>query len=147
MNPRIQQALIAGLAGTAAMTAVMMIAPMMGMPKMSAAGMLSMMMRVPMVVGWLMHFMIGIVFALGYALFFQNIVKGMGNTIVRGVVFGMATFVSAQVVMAIMGAMMGGMPPMEGSAMMIMMGSIIGHVVFGIVVALNVEPALQPRTN
>ena len=67
--------------------------------------------------------------------------------VLRGAVFGMATFVFAQVMMMIMGAMMGGLPPMEGSKAMLMMGSIIGHVVFGIVVALLVKPALQPRTN
>lgn len=147
MNPKIQQALLAGFVGTAAMTAVMMMAPMMGFPKMSAAGMLSMMMGVPMVVGWMMHFMIGIVFAVAYALFFQNVVKGIGSPLLRGVVFGMAVFVFAQIMMALMGAMMGGMPPMEGSKVMMIMGSIIGHLVFGIVVALLVKPALQPKTN
>ena len=146
MTPRIQQALLAGLAGTAAMSAVTMIAPMMGLPKMSPPGMLAMMVGAPMFMGWLMHFMIGIVFALAYALFFQNIVKNMGSPVLRGAVFGMATFVFAQVMMMIMGAMMGGMPPMEGSKAMLMLGSIIGHLVFGIVVAMLVKPDLQPKT-
>lgn len=147
MNPKIPKAVLAGIAGTGSMTLVMMMAPMMGFPKMSAAGMLSMMMGVPMVMGWLMHFMIGVVFSLAYALSFQNMVKGIRSPVIRGVVFGMGVFVFAQIMMAVMGAMMGGMPPMEGSKMMMMMGSIIGHLVFGTVVALIVKPALQPKTN
>jgi hypothetical protein len=41
--------------------------------------------------------------------------------------------------MAIMGAVLGGMPPMEGSMMLTMLGSIIGHVIFGIVVVQFVK--------
>jgi len=35
--------------------------------------------------------------------------------------------------MAVMGAVMGGMPSPEGNMLLIMMGSIIGHIVYGIV--------------
>jgi hypothetical protein len=38
-----------------------------------------------------------------------------------------------------MGAMLGNMPKPEGSMMLMMLGSIMGHVVFGIVVALFVK--------
>ena len=48
------------------MSMIMFIGPMMGMPKMNAAEMLSGMMRVPVLVGWVMHFMIGLIFALAY---------------------------------------------------------------------------------
>jgi uncharacterized membrane protein YagU involved in acid resistance len=117
----------------------MKVAPMMGMPKMDPAAMLSMMMGFPLVAGWMMHFMIGIVFALGYALLFMGVVRKVKSLVLKGVLFGLSAFVFAQVVMGIMGAMMGGMPPMEGSMMLMMMGSIVGHVVFGIVVALMVK--------
>lgn len=141
----IQRTFLAGLAGTAAMTAVMLMAPWMGMPKMNAAGLLSMMLGLPLIVGWLMHFMIGIVFALAYALFFQRIVQGIGSAALRGVLFGLAVFLFAQMAMALMGAMMGSTPPMEGSKALMLMGSIMGHVVFGIVVALLVSPAVRPK--
>jgi len=147
MKAKIQQALLAGLAGTGAMTLVTRVAPMMGFPKMSPPAMLSMMMGVPTIVGWMMHFMIGIVFAMAYALFFQNLVKGIASPVMRGAVFGMAVFVFAQIMMAVMGAMMGGMPPMEGSMVMMMVGGVIGHVVFGIVVALLVKPAVHHKFN
>lgn len=138
MTTKIKQALIGGIIGTAVMTLVMMIAPMMGMPKMSPPEMLSMMMGFPIVVSWMMHFMIGVIFAMAYAFFFINVVKKVSNNILKGAIFGMAAFVFAQIMMAIMG-MMFPMPPMEGSMMLMMVGSIMGHVIFGITVALFVK--------
>jgi hypothetical protein len=143
MSSKIQQALIAGIAGTAVMSLFMFMAPMMGMPKMNTAQMLSSMMGFPVLVGWFVHFMIGITFALMYVFFFGNIVKKIKSVILKGIVFGMAVFVFAQIIMGIMDAMMGGAPAMEGSMVLIMIGSIAGHMVFGIVVALLVRDKVQ----
>lgn len=139
MTNKIQKAIIGGIIGTAVMTMVMFIAPMMGMPKMNPAEMLSMMMGIPIAVGWIMHFMIGLIFALTYTFIFINVVKKLSNNILKGAIFGIAVFIFAQIAMAIMGSMLGGMPPMEGSMLLIMTGSIVGHVIFGIVVALFVK--------
>ncbi len=144
MTTKIKQSLIGGIVGTAVMTMVMLIAPMMGMPKMNPPELLSMMMGFPIVVGWLMHFLIGIIFAMAYAFFFMNIVKKISSNIIKGAIFGFAVFVFAQIAMAIMGAMLGDTPPMEGSMMLMIIGSIIGHVIFGITVALFVkEPVTE----
>ena len=112
MTTKFSQGIIAGILGTAAMTMVMFLAPMMGMPKMNAAEMLSMMTGTPVATGWIMHFIIGIIFAMAYTFIFMDIVKRINNKVLKGLVFGLAVFVFAQIVMAIMGAMMGGMPPM-----------------------------------
>ncbi|MDZ4709617.1 MAG: DUF6789 family protein [Saprospiraceae bacterium] len=138
MTTKLKQALIGGIIGTAVMTIVMMIAPMMGMPKMSPPELLSMMIGFPVLVGWIMHFMIGIIFAIAYALFFINLVKKVSNNILKGALFGMAVFIFAQIMMAIMG-MMFPMPPVEGSMMLMMVGSLLGHVIFGITVAQFVK--------
>lgn len=139
MKTKIQQSLVGGIFGTAVMTVVMFIAPMMGMPKMNPAEMLSMMMGFPIFVGWMMHFMIGIIFAMTYAFIFINPFNKINSNYLKGILFGLAVFVFAQLAMAMMGAIMGGMPPMEGNKMMMMVGSIIGHVIFGIVVAMFVK--------
>jgi hypothetical protein len=138
MTTKIKQALIGGIIGTAVMTFVMMIAPMMGMPKMSPPAILSMMMGFPVGIGWMMHFMIGIIFAMAYSFFIINLVKKVGNKILKGAIFGMAAFIFAQIMMAIMG-MVFPMPPMEDSMMLMMVGSIMGHVIFGITVAIFVK--------
>ncbi len=146
MFNKLTQAIIGGIVATAVMTIVMMIAPMMGMPKMSPPAMLSMMMGVPIVVGWLMHFMIGIIFAMAYAFFFIKVVKKVDSNILKGAIFGFVVFIFAQIAIGIMGVMMGGMPPMEGSMMLIMVGSAIGHIVFGIVAAMFVKEQVTAKT-
>lgn len=134
MDKRIQKSILAGIIGTVIMTIVMMIAPMMGMPKMSPPAMLSGMMGMPVFIGWIMHFMIGIIFAFAYTYLFN--VK-IANIWIKGSLFGFAAFVFAQIMMAIMGAMMP-MPAMEGSKVLMMIGSLIGHLIFGMAVAKTV---------
>ena len=139
MKPSLQNTILAGIVGTAVMTVVMFLAPMMGLPEMNAAAMLSMMTGFPIVVGWLMHFMIGIIFALGYTLLFFSNVK-IQNRIAKGAVFGFTVFIFAQIAIAMMGAIMGGMPAPEGGMILMMIGSVIGHVMYGIPIALIAKP-------
>ncbi len=139
MSNKITLSLLGGIVATGVMTVVMIISPMMGMPKMSPPALLAMMMGVPIGIGWLMHFMIGIIFALSYAFFFINVVKKVNGNILKGAIFGISAFVFAQIAMAVMGAMFGGMPPMEGSMALVMIGSLMGQIIFGIVVALFVK--------
>ncbi|MCZ2131527.1 MAG: DUF1440 domain-containing protein [Bacteroidia bacterium] len=133
MNTKISKSILGGIIGTIIMTIVTMIAPMMGMPKMSPPAMLANMLDMPLVVGWLMHFMIGVIFAFAYTYLFAPKVK-INNLFVKGAVFGFVVFIFAQIMMAIMGAMLP-MPKMEGSMMLIMIGSIMGHIIYGMTVS------------
>lgn len=126
MNPYIKTA-VAGVAGTVAMTALTMVAPMMGMPKMSPPDMLSGMMNAPVFLGWVMHFMIGVTFAF---LYFFTLKKWKASSCVKGPVFGILAFVIAQVVMLMM-------MPMGDMAML--MGSLMGHIVYGVVAVKMIE--------
>lgn len=139
MTTKIRQSFFGGITGTAAMSAVMMLSAMMGMPKMSPPQMLSTMTGLPIVAGWIMHFIIGTIFAFSYAFLFIRVVRKIRSNILKGVIFGFAAFIFGQIAMAIMGSMLGGMPEIEGSMILIMMGSIIGHIIFGIVVAQFVK--------
>jgi len=133
MNKSMKRVIVAGVLATIVMTIITMLAPMMGMPKMSPPNMLAGMLGMPIFVGWVMHFMIGIVFAVTYQKLFSSKLP-INNVLLKGAVFGVVVFVFAQLVMKLMGAMMG-MPAMEGSLVMQMVGSLIGHIVYGIVVA------------
>ena len=137
MNSKVSNAIIAGVVGTALMTMVMFAAPMMGLPKMSAPDMLAGMMGVPVIVGWLMHFMIGVIFALVYSYFFTASVR-ISNIYVKGALFGVAVFVFAQIVMAMASAMSSTSTP-EGSMALMMMGSLMGHVIYGVGVSKIVK--------
>ena len=64
--------IIAAVAGTAAMTGVMLMAPMMGVPKMDMGimlGTMNPMMPMPYFMGWVIHFVIGIILTWIYAVF------------------------------------------------------------------------------
>ena len=61
-----------GLIATAAMTMLMLIAPMMGMPEMPIGKMLAGFMNIPEVLGWIMHVMIGVVLAALYIYFLET---------------------------------------------------------------------------
>jgi len=138
MKTKIQQAVLGGIVATAVMTMVMFVAPLMGMPKMNPAAMLAGMMGFPIIIGWVMHFMVGVIFALAYVFLFSGIFAKISSKIVKGALFGLVVFLFAQVMMAVIGAVMGGMPSPEGSMTLVILGSMMGHIVYGIVVALFV---------
>ncbi len=130
----ITKVITTGVAATAVMSIMaVMVAPMMGMPKMDFGTILGTnnpMMAMPYMVGWMMHFVVGIVLTAIYASIFAD--KISGSYTVRGIIFAMIPFVIAQSMMM----------PMMGNGfwssasevqMMAIMGSLIGHVVFGAV--------------
>jgi len=139
-------AIVAGIVGTIVMTMVMVMAPKMGMPKMDIVGMLGSMFNAESnrAMGMAMHVMMGVVFAIIYALLWN---AGIGAaSLLGGVVFGAVHWL-------VSGAMMGGVPMMHAGVkagtvnapgvymtnnggMMAFMGGLVGHVIFGLVVAL-----------
>ncbi len=134
----IGRAVIAGIAGTAVMTAVgLWMAPMMGIPAMNPAQMLAGAMGGMIVLGWMAHFMIGITLAAGYARLGSRL---PGPGVVRGALFAIAPFLMAQI--AVMPMM--GMPVFSGSMAMVM-GSLIGHLVYGAVVGGIYGEATSPQ--
>ncbi len=145
MKTKIAQTIISGLVATAVMTGVGLMAPYMGLPKMNPAEMLSGMMGVSLMVGYLMHCMIGIIFAAAYVYLFNPKVH-ISSKILKGVLFGFTVFVFAQVMMFIIGKMMP-MPMPQDNMMLMMLGSLIGHLVYGIVVALIVPSDLEVQSD
>ena len=127
----INKAIIAGVAATAVMSLVaMFVAPMMGMPKMDFGTMLGTnnpMMAMPYAAGWMIHFVLGIIMAIVYAKFLFG--KLPGNGILQGIIYGLILFVLAQVLVV---PMMGN-GVFSGGNMQMIMGSLIGHIVFGAV--------------
>ncbi len=133
MNATISKSIVGGIIGTAIMSAVLYFASMMGMPKMSPAAMLAGMLDMPEWIGWVMHFMIGIIFAFAYAYLFAPKVK-ISMLILKGAVFGFVVFIFAQIMLAIMGSILS-MPKMEGSILLMMIGSMIGHIIYGMAIS------------
>jgi uncharacterized membrane protein YagU involved in acid resistance len=139
-------AIVAGLAGTIAMSMVMLMAPRMGMPKMAIWETLGSMFsaRGNTALGWIMHFMMGIVFAIIYAALWAASVGSAA--LVNGLIFGAIHWL-------VVGLMMAGVPMMHAGVragtikapgvymassggMMAFVGGLIGHVIYGLIVAL-----------
>ncbi len=114
------------------------MAPMMGFPKINPAEMLSGMLGVSPVLGWIMHFMIVIIFAVVYVYLFNPRVH-LHSRAGKGLLYGIVVFVFAQVMMFLMRKLMP-MPSnlMENNLVLMMIGSLIGHLVFGLFVGLFV---------
>lgn len=98
-----KRAVLGGLTGTAAMTVLMLMAPLMGLPPMNIGKMLGSVMGGVVALGWIAHFMIGTVLALGYAAFFAG--RLPGPPVARGAAYSLLPWLMAQlVVMPMMGA-------------------------------------------
>ena len=139
-------AIVAGLIGTVIISMIMMMAPKMGMPKMAIWEMLGSMLSPTgnVMMGWVMHFVAGAVFAIIYAILWSAGIGSVG--IVSGIVFGIIHWL-------VVGLMMGAMPMMHAGiksgsvqapgvfmlsngGMMAFMGGLMGHAIYGVVVAL-----------
>jgi hypothetical protein len=140
-------AILAGLAATLVMSMVMAIAPKMGFPKMDIVAMLSTMFSkkgIP-ILGWMMHLMMGVVFALLYTFLWST---GIGAaTWLYGLIFGAVHWLVVGVIMAMIPMLHVGIragtvkaPGMymtgNGGGVKAFVGGLMGHMIFGLAVAL-----------
>ncbi len=138
MNVNFGRAALAGIIGAAMMTVVGLYdAPMMGIPEMNPAAMLADQMGGSAVMGWIAHFMIGMILAVVYAAVAGSL---PGPLVVRGALYALAPWLLAQVVVM----PMMGMGFFSG-AVNLAMGSLIGHIIYGGVVGATYgEPPASP---
>ena len=120
----------AGAVGTAAITMIMLGAPLLGMARMPIGDMLGSFLHIGSVAGWAMHVVIGLALALVYAGWFAT--RLPGGPALSGAIYGIGVFLVAQVVVT---PMMGGGVFSGGNVSMIA-GSLAGHLVYGVLVGL-----------
>ena len=140
-HPTLSRAVLGGLAGTAAMTAMMyLVAPMMGL-RMDIAAMLGSMLGGSWLAGMMMHFVNGaVIFPAIYAYALYHRVPG--SPAITGTAWGVALRLVAQtVVMPMMGA---GLFSSAMGGMMAAMGSLIGHILYGSLLGI-IASAPEPR--
>lgn len=139
-------AIIAGVIGTLVFTVLMGMAPKMSMPKMDMVGMLGSMFGAPgsRVLGWVIHLMMGVVFALIYTYLWSI---GVGSaTVLFGLLFGFVHWLIVGLMMGVIPMMhlgiKSGAAPAPGVYMTHnggvkgFIGGLMGHLVFGLVVSL-----------
>ena len=126
------RAVAAGAIATATMTALLLIEPAVGLPEIAIGQLLSSSLSlstarlsVGPAGGWLIHFLVGI----GWAILYAGLVRPRlrGSPLVRGLMFGVLVFLVGQALflpLARAGFFSGGNPAM-------LTGSLLGHLVFG----------------
>lgn len=126
----ILRAIWAGIAGTAAMTTLMLMGPLMGMPDMNIGKMLSGVMGTPIAIGWIAHAMVGTVLAIIYAYAFS--LKLPGAPWLRGALFSFIPwFIKEGMLSPMMGT--GFFESGTPAPLMMAMGGLMGHLAYGIV--------------
>ncbi len=129
-QPNVIRIIVAGVVATATMTVLMMMGPMMGMPEMNIGKMLGGFMGIGDSLGWVAHFMIGTV--LGFIYVYVFLSKLPGAPWLKGAIYGLIPWLVSQVMVNPMmgaGVFASNMP----DPMMMVMGSLMGHVVYGAV--------------
>lgn len=143
------RAVAAGLIGTAAMTALLLIEPSVGLPQIAigqilstALGLAPAYLTIGPAAGWSIHFLMGVAFALVYAGVFER--RLPGGAFARGAIYGVLVFLLAQLVFM---PLVGGGVFSRGDLQMIA-GSLLGHLVYGGVVGWIYglqSPSVHPR--
>lgn len=130
-----KRAIPAGAIGTAVMSALWLVEPSIGLPKIAVGQLLSTAMSVSVAQwsagpagGWIVHLIVGTVLALIYDAAFVRWLPG--RPAVRGAIYGAIVFLAAQIVfMPLVGAGFFSHGDIE-----LLVGSLLGHLVYGVVV-------------
>lgn len=126
------RAIAAGLVGTAVMTALLLVEPSVGLPRIAigqilstSLGSASAHLSIGPTAGWVIHFLVGAVLALIYAAFLVQ--RLPGHALARGAIFGAIVFVVAQLTFM---PLVGGGVFSRGDVQLLA-GSLLGHLVYG----------------
>ncbi|HEU4785799.1 MAG TPA: DUF6789 family protein [Gemmatimonadaceae bacterium] len=130
-----KRATVAGAIGTLVLTALWLVEPSIGLPRIAIGQILSSFMAVSVahasvgaIGGWIVHFIVGILLALIYAWIFVDRLPGPPTA--RGAIYGVLVFLVAQsVFMPMVGAGFFAHGDLE-----LLVGSLLGHIVYGSVV-------------
>ncbi len=142
----VRRAIAAGAIATGVMTALWLVEPSIGLPKIAVGQLLSTAMSVSVARwsmgpsgGWIVHLFVGIVLAVIYDAAFARWLPG--RPAVRGAIYGAMVFCVAQIAfMPLVGAGLFSNGDVE-----LLIGSLLGHLVYGVVVGWICSLASAPR--
>ncbi len=154
MRRDLGRALLAGLIGWMAFTLVLFMAPLMGLPPMNVPQMLGGLFGMnSLLVGWILHLMIGLALGAIYVYGFADWLPGAPWA--RGLLFGVVPWLVMMVILAPMlpalAPAMAKMPPgffFANMGPLAVMGSLIAHLLYGLVTGAvygNPQPLAVPR--
>ncbi len=131
-----KRAVAAGAIATASMTALLLVEPSIGLPQIAIGQMVSTTLTavssrtaIGPAWGWIIDLIVGVVLAMIYAGYFDK--RLPGSSFVRGLIFGCIVFLVAQLVFA----PITGSGFFSGGNIQMLIGGLLGHLVYGVVVA------------
>jgi MFS family permease len=143
---------LAGVTATLIMTGFMLLAPVIGLPKMNVGELLGSFVSSE-AVGWVLHFVIGIAFAFIYVSFFNRWLP-VEHKVLRGLIFGIIVFVVSEIILTVMNLRVD-LPwdKKEGMAKMLF-GNALAGMIYGMVLGAffkragsdGLEPSKQGHT-
>lgn len=146
MRNKLLKSFTAGFVATAAMTIVGVMLPYLNLPRMNPAEMLSTMLNIHQSLGWVIHALIGELFALVYAYWFNSEVI-ISNKFWKGVLFGLTVFLFAQIALLILSVLIPSSgDPDEPSLLPTIIASLLTHLVYGVFVAWIMPARLQSES-
>ena len=133
---KLKQGLLGGIIATLVMTMLMLAAPMMGMPDMKIGNMMAGFMGIPVWLGWAMHLMIGIVWAMVYVFLVKD--RLTLSPAIKGMLFALLPWILMQLMlMPMMG--MGVFSADAPNPVIMVVGTMMGHLVYGLVLGLSTK--------
>ncbi len=122
--------LIAGFVATGVMTLFMIIAPLIGLPKMNFGEFLGALLGGSYVAGWFAHFAIGLFFAYLYVMFFNHTIPVIKD-VFRGMCYGIIVFVASEIILTMV-SLTGVVTWAQRENMAILaFGNCIAHLIYG----------------
>lgn len=134
-------ALSAGIAGTVVLTLFTYMGRLMNI-QMDIPRMLSSMFGNIIALGWVMHFMIGIILAASYGYVFYSVFS-FDQPWLRGMLYGIIPWLMAQILVMPMMMTLKGMSYSSGlfsGSAKLAMASLVGHLIFGAVIGQIYRP-------
>ena len=132
---KILLAVLSGLLGTMIMMVVMMILPLLGLPKLAQPDIIAAILGVQEFVAWGIYFLMGAVFAVLYHYAFAHRLPIESNA-AKGLIFGFVVFVLATTAVFALPALGITSYKPDGSLILIALVSLIGHLLYGVMVAI-----------
>ncbi|HXK35304.1 MAG TPA: DUF6789 family protein [Candidatus Paceibacterota bacterium] len=124
-----------GILGTIAISLLILIAPVLGLPRMPVWETLAEIFKTSIFSGWVIHFAVGIFLAGLYIFWFKK--RLLGRDAVRGMLFSLLPFILAQIA-SVLG---------QGFSFLLFLGSLIGHLAYGLVLGISTKEKIFAKTH
>jgi uncharacterized membrane protein YagU involved in acid resistance len=137
MNNKNIQAIIGGIAGTAIITLAMFLLSLAGMPDINYGGLLAQFTNTSVIIGWIMHFMVGIALAFLYVYYFREFLPGPYWA--KGMIFGVLPWVLTLIMLFPMVDTLDISAETQSPGIFII-STMVAYLAFGAVMALVAHP-------